>query len=683
MADTRTERHSPIWPTRVDVGLWLTGIGVLIVVALVMALSLAQAVDAPASELLPDVGPVTRWGLPILRTVGDALAVAVVGLLLTATVLLPSPQAELAGLALRAYRAACWPAVAWAVAALGQVVLTASATLGVPAGDVIGTSSLLSFTWQLDQGRALLWQACLALVVAVVVRWTWRSREAIWTLLLALVTVAPPLLTGHAASAGSHDAAIVSLLVHVVAATVWVGGLAGLAWVASRGSRRLAPAVTRYSTLAGWCLAAVALSGVANAAVRLSLGDLLTTSYGGLVLAKAVAVVLLGGIGLLHRRRTVARLEAATDAALGHDVGVRRPFVTLAVVELAVMGAAVAIAVALSQTSPPIGRGSVDPVEAIIGHPLPPAPSLEEFMVGIVPGGLGIALVVILLALYVQGLLVLRRRGDAWPVGRTLAWLGGLLVIAWSTFGGLGMYSHVLFSAHMVAHMLLSMVAPILLVLGAPVTLALRTLPSARVAGELGPRQVLLGILHSRPVSVLTHPVVAGVLFVGSLYAIYFSSLFSALMNSHLGHAAMTLHFVAVGSLFFYVLVGIDPSPRSVAPLWRFGLLLVVMPFHAFFAIALMSYDRVLGESYWQSLDRPYRTDLLADQVTGGSLSWALGEIPIVIVLVAIFVQWVRSDTREAKRTDRRSDRLTEAGQDDEHDQYNAYLAALGKDQRR
>jgi putative copper resistance protein D len=154
-------------------------------------------------------------------------------------------------------------------------------------------------------------------------------------------------------------------------------------------------------------------------------------------------------------------------------------------------------------------------------------------------------------------------------------------------------------------------------------------------------------------------------------------------MNSHLGHAAMTLHFVAVGSLFFYVLVGIDPSPRSVAPLWRFGLLLVVMPFHAFFAIALMSYDRVLGESYWQSLDRPYRTDLLADQVTGGSLSWALGEIPIVIVLVAIFVQWVRSDTREAKRTDRRSDRLTEAGQDDEHDQYNAYLAALGDDQRR
>lgn len=669
------------WPTRGDVGAWVVSVGVFTAVALLMALTLGGAVAAPASELLPDPGRLTTWGLPVLRAVGDVLAIAVVGLLLTATLLLPSPRGELAGLALRAYRAAYWPALAWAVVVLGQGLFSASDSFAVPVGDLLGTSSLVSFLWQIDQGRALLWQAGLALAVAAAVRWTWRTREAVWTLLLAVAAVAPPLLTGHAAAAGSHDAAIMSLLVHVVAASLWVGGLGGLAWVAVRGSRRLAPALLRYSALAGWCLAAVALSGVANAAVRMSPGALLTSAYGGLVLVKVAAIVVLGGLGLLHRRRTVARLQAATDAALGHDVSVRRPFATLAVVELAVMGAAVAVAVALSRTAPPTGA-AVDPVEEIIGHPLPPAPSIREFLLGIVPGGLGIALVVGLLVLYAQGLRVLRRRGDSWPVGRTVAWLGGLLVIAWSTFGGLGMYSHVLFSAHMVAHMLLSMVAPVLLVLGAPVTLALRTLPAARVDGEIGPRQLLLGVLHSRPVSVLTHPVVAGVLFVGSLYAIYFSSLFSTLMNSHLGHAAMTLHFVAVGSLFFYVLVGVDPNPRTVAPLWRFGLLLVVMPFHAFFSIALMSSNRVLGESYWQSLERPYRTDLLADQVTGGSLSWALGEIPIVLVLIAVFVQWVRSDTREARRTDRASDRLTEAGEDDQHDRYNAYLAELSRRQQ-
>jgi putative copper resistance protein D len=356
---------------------------------------------------------------------------------------------------------------------------------------------------------------------------------------------------------------------------------------------------------------------------------------------------------------------------------VRRPFVVLAVVELALMAATFGVAVALSRTPPPGDGLAADPVAEMIGHAMPAAPSISRLLWGVVPNGLGILLVTGLVVAYVSGLLVLRRRGDAWPAGRTLAWFGGVLVVAWATFGGLGMYSHVLFSAHMVAHMLLSMVAPILLVLGAPVTLALRTLPGARVPGELGPRQVLLEVLHSRVVSVLAHPLVAAVLFVGSLYAIYFSGLLTVLMSTDLGHAAMTLHFLAVGSLFFFVLVGVDPGPRTVAPLWRFGLLLVVMPFHAFFSVALMSTNTVLGEAYWRSLQRPYATDLLADQTLGGSLSWALGEVPIIIVMVAVFVQWTRSDARDARRGDRSSARVTAAGGDDDLEHYNAYLTRL------
>jgi putative copper resistance protein D len=188
---------------------------------------------------------------------------------------------------------------------------------------------------------------------------------------------------------------------------------------------------------------------------------------------------------------------------------------------------------------------------------------------------------------------------------------------------------------------------------------------------------VLLAVLHSRFLRVLTHPLVAAGLFVGSLYAIYFSGLLSVLMGTHLGHAAMTLHFLAVGSLFFYVLVGVDPGPRTVAPLWKFGLLLVVMPFHAFFSVALMSTSTVLGEAYWRSLQRPFRSDLLADQALGGSMSWALGEVPIIIVMIAVFVQWARSDAREARRGDRSSRRVTDAGGDDDMEQYNAYLARL------
>ena len=283
------------------------------------------------------------------------------------------------------------------------------------------------------------------------------------------------------------------------------------------------------------------------------------------------------------------------------------------------------------------------------------------------------------LALYVKGLLVLRRRGDAWPMGRTVSWMIGLALIAWAGIGGLSQYAHVLFSAHMVSHMVLSMVAPIFLVLAAPVTLALRTLPGPRQPGEVSPRGLVVAFLHSRFARVVTHPLVGPVLFVGSLFALYFSPAFGYLMDSHWGHAAMQLHFIAVGTLFFYVLVGVDPSPRSLPPLVRFGLLLVTIPFHAFFSIAVMSSSTVIAESYWNAIDRPFRTDLLADQYLGGGISWAMGEVPLVLVLGALFVQWIRSDRRESLRLDRAADRDDDAALE----AYNAYLRDLAEHGRR
>jgi cytochrome c oxidase assembly factor CtaG len=127
--------------------------------------------------------------------------------------------------------------------------------------------------------------------------------------------------------------------------------------------------------------------------------------------------------------------------------------------------------------------------------------------------------------------------------------------------------------------------------------------------------------------------------------------------------------------LFFYVLIGVDPSPRRLPPFAALALLLIVMPFHAFFSIAIMSSSTPLGGDFFSRLDRPYQTDLLADQDLGGSLSWALGELPILLVLLAVFVQWLRSDAREARRIDRREDRKA-AGESD-LDAYNRYLARL------
>ena len=175
---------------------------------------------------------------------------------------------------------------------------------------------------------------------------------------------------------------------------------------------------------------------------------------------------------------------------------------------------------------------------------------------------------------------------------------------------------------------------------------------------------------------VLTHPAVATALFIGSLYGLYFTGLFDTLMTNHLGHAAMELHFLLVGCLFFYVLIGVDPSPRKLPPFAALALLLIVMPFHAFFSIAIMSSSTVLGEDFFTRLDRPYSTDLLADQNLGGSISWALGELPIIAVVAAIFIQWWRSDYREARRHDRAEDRKAAAG-DSDLERYNAYLAQL------
>jgi putative copper resistance protein D len=310
---------------------------------------------------------------------------------------------------------------------------------------------------------------------------------------------------------------------------------------------------------------------------------------------------------------------------------------------------------------------------------MPAAPTASRFILGWEPTGVALAVVGLGAALYLKGLLVLHRRGDAWPVGRTVSWFIGLLVVAWAGFGGLGQYSHVLFSAHMVSHMMLSMVAPIFLVLGAPVTLALRTLPGPRRPGEVSPRGMLTAVLHSRLVSLVTHPLVGPALFVGSLFGLYFTPAFENLMGSHWGHAAMQLHFLAVGTLYFYVLVGVDPSPRTLQPVVRFALLLVTIPFHAFFSISVMSSNSVIAESYWRAIDRPYATDLLHDQYVGGSISWAMGEIPLLLVMGAIFVQWIRSDSREARRLDRAADR----DEDAELAAYNARLRDLAEHGKR
>ena len=126
-----------------------------------------------------------------------------------------------------------------------------------------------------------------------------------------------------------------------------------------------------------------------------------------------------------------------------------------------------------------------------------------------------LALALLLGGLYLYGVMRLRSRGDAWPVNRTVFFVGlGLGTIAFALMSGLAAYDTTSFGAHMTQHMLLTMVAPVFLALGAPVTLALRTLPKR-------PRALLLSVLHSRVAKVLTFPLIPWLLFVVSPFALY------------------------------------------------------------------------------------------------------------------------------------------------------------------
>ncbi|MET0467508.1 MAG: cytochrome c oxidase assembly protein [Aeromicrobium sp.] len=613
---------------------------------------------------IADPGLFVGWAVPFAKLLSDAAAVLVVGFLLAAAFLLPSAGPDAQGLSVQAVVLASRWATVWAAVSIVYFFAKVSDVFAVP---VTGqTWAFVSGYLGTGDGRAILLQALGAAVVAVATRLALGIRSIAVLLGVSLATLGPIALTGHSASSGSHSLATTSLFLHILGATVWVGGLAALTWVAVRGSKRLEPALARYSTLAVWAFVIVGVSGAVNAAVRLrSVGDVFDNAYGLLVLGKVAALVVLGVFGYRQRQRIVSQGGS---------------FLRLAVTELFVMGAAVGLAVALSRTPTPVGDDVLQtPVEELLGGPMPAAPTILRLLWGWSGNGVGLAIVALGTAFYLRGVWAMSRRGDAWPVGRTLSWLAGMATIAWATFGGLGEYSHVLFSAHMASHMLLSMVAPIFLALGAPVTLALRTLPGPRQPGEISPRSMLLSFLQSRFSRFVTHPIVGPVLFVGSLYGLYFTPVFGTLMGDHWGHAVMEIHFLAVGLLFYYVLIGIDPSPRSLAPIARFGMLLVTVPFHAFFAIAVMSSNTVFALDYWKSLDRPYRTDLLADQYLGGGMAWAMGEIPLVLVMLAILFQWFRSDSREAKRFDRAEDRNEDAALE----AYNARLRDLAEHGKR
>ncbi|MFG3708030.1 cytochrome c oxidase assembly protein [Micromonospora sp. NPDC047670] len=623
----------------------------------------ALAVAIPG---LPDPGPVTTWALPVVRLLADGLATLTVGMLVTAAFLLPGDGRSVSPRGWLLLRRAGALAAGWAAVATTLIVLTVSDLLGAPV-DELTVATVFSFAVSISQGQALLLQAGLALTAAVLARAGVSRGLAAVAALVALVALVPPAFTGHAAGAGNHQVAVTSLALHVLAAALWVGALAALLMV--RRSRQLADAADRYSRLALGCFAAVAVSGSANAAVRLgTVAELWQSRYGWLVLGKLGALAILGALGAVHRSRTLPALRAGRGGA----------FVRLAAGELVVFAATVALAVALSRSPTPTAEDPLDadPITELLGFPMPAPPSPGLLLGQPLPDMFFLTLTVAGVGGYLTGVWRLRRAGHRWPAARTASWLAGMLLLAAITNLGVARYAYVLFSAHMVQHMVLSMLVPILLVGGAPVTLALRALRRPADPQVRGTREWLLVALHSRPARLLTHPLVALGIYAGSLFGLYFSDLLGTLMRSHVGHLAMLTHYVMAGYLLFWVLIGVDPGRPRLAPPLLVILHLASMMAHGFFGLVLMQTTTVIAPDWYVAVHPGWASSLLDDQKLGAGIAWAFGEVPAAVVMIVLVRQWIRADQREQGRLDRAADRAEATGEEDDLARYNAFLAA-------
>jgi putative copper resistance protein D len=626
---------------------------------------------------LPDPGALVRLGLPVTRTLQDLAAALTVGLLVLAAFVLPPESAkvkdQLAGHRARAVRFAAVASACWLLAGSLTLVLTYADVAGIPPTSPGFTSQLGYFLRSFDLGRSMVASLVLAALVSIGTMLATRMNTAGWLAVLSVVALLPLALSGHAAGSDDHQAAVDSLGAHLVGVSVWVGGLAAVVLLSPWVGDTLGVSVRRYSTLAGACFVVVALSGLVNAWLRLGSWSGLGTAYGGLVLVKTAALAALGLAGWWHRRRLLPGLAAGPAS--------RRTFLRLATVEVLVMAATIGVAVALSRSAPPVSQTTAPPgedVRALLGYALPAPMSAARLLTSWYLEPVWAALAVLGLGWYLVAVGRLRRRGDSWAFGRTLTWAAGCVLLLWTTSGGPAVYGRVQFSAHMLQHMTLMMIIPMLLVVGAPVTLALRTLP-ARADGSRGPREWLLAVVQSRALRLLAHPLVAAGLFLGSLVVFYYTPLLGLALSTHTGHMLMTLHFLATGYLFAWVIMGTDPGPSRTAYPVRLLVLLVTVSVHAFFGIGIIATSTVLAPGWWASLGLRDTAALLADQHTAGGIAWGLAEVPTIVMAVVVAVQWSRSDDREARRTDRQADRDGDA----DLVAYNRYLAGMASHDER
>ncbi|OBJ54828.1 cytochrome c oxidase assembly protein [Mycobacterium sp. 1423905.2] len=562
----------------------------------------------------------------------------------------PEPDGLIDTAAFRIHVVAERVSVAWVVLAVVMVLIQASHDSGLRPGALVAGGGLADAVAASEVSRAWIVVAICALLVAVALRFVTRWVGHVVLLIPVVIAVVAPAVTGNAGQGPDHDYSTNAAIVLAIAVSAMTGLRVVAAWTGATPNRSVA--VTQVV-----CGGLTLIYGAALLYLLIP-GWALGTTYARLALLAGVvvaAVVWADWRGWLTPPRWAVVAGLATSAVLA------------VVAVLAVM------------TAPRLLVHQFTGWDVLLGYALPHPPTVATVLsVWRFDGLIGTAGIVLAIG-YVVAFIRLRRAGNAWPVGRLAAWLIGCAALVFTSSSGMRAYGSAMFSVHMAEHMTLNMFIPVLLVLGGPVTLALRVLPVARDGHLPGPREWLMWLLHSRVTTFVSHPLIAFVLFVGSPYIVYFTPIFDTLVRYHWGHEFMAVHFLLVGYLFYWAIIGIDPGPRRLPYPGRIGLLFAVMPFHAFFGIALMTMASAVGGTFYRALGLPWLPDVVADQHLGGGIAWSLTELPVIIVIVALVTQWARQDRRVASRSDRHAD---SDYADDDLAAYNAMLQELSRMRR-
>ncbi|MBT1623734.1 cytochrome c oxidase assembly protein [Curtobacterium flaccumfaciens pv. oortii] len=624
----------------------IAGPAVLLLVGFVALLTALVVGGGANAALIADPGALVRFGLPISRLVVDLSAAATIGGLALATVGLSRSGPEWN----RAIDVAAAASGLWTVSSAVTTFFTFLSVAGskISIDEQFGQSMGVFLTGT-DLGLAWLVTVLVAAAVTVLC-FAVRSRGMVaLTAGVSMIGLIPLAQQGHAAGTASHDAAVTALGLHLVGAALWVGGLTML--VLLRGvlpGDRLAVVVARYSSIALGCFVLVAVSGVASAQIRVGALSNLFTPYGTLVLVKIGAIVAIGVLGAVQRRRAIRSL---TEAPARH-----RPFWTLIVVELAVMGVASGFAAALGRTATPVDQIALSkttdpsPAELLTDDLLPHAPGAWGWLTQWNIDLFWLMAAVLLAATYAAGVVRLRRAGVHWPVRRSAAAALAIISLVVATSGSLHQYDRFLVSANVGAHVLLGLVVPALVWAAAPVVL-IRAAVHPRDDDSTGVREWTGVLVDNAAVRYLVQPFPA-FLFAAAVWWAYFAT--DAVrwsVSDSTGRTVIDVGFLLVGllampTLFTPIAVGQQHPTRGAAAVRIIGAA-VVAAGAVSLGVAMRGPLGLLQASWFGAMGRTWGPDPLVDQARGGLVLVAAGVLLLVAVVVVVLVQLRRAGSPE------------------------------------